>query len=69
MVTTSGDDNLASGSWPERSRQAASRSVFGLMFVVSSRIRTVLVYTAIFEKNMRNSAVNYLIPDWSTAVT
>jgi len=28
-----------------------------------------LVYTAIFEKNMRNSTVNYLIPDWLTAVT
>ena len=27
----------------------------------------VLIYTAIFEKNMRNSALNYLIPDWSTA--
>jgi len=35
----------------------------------SSRIRRVLVYTAIFEKNMRNSTVNYLIPDWLTAVT
>ena len=30
---------------------------------------SVLVYTAIFEKNMRNSTVNYLIPDWLTAVT
>ena len=27
------------------------------------------IYTAIFEKNMINSALNYLIPDWSTAVT
>ena len=37
--------------------------------VVSSRIVGLLVYTAIFEKNMRNSTVNYLIPDWLTAVT
>ena len=36
---------------------------------VSSREMVVLVYTAIFEKNMRNSTVNYLIPDWLTAVT
>ena len=36
---------------------------------VSSRIVGLLVYTAIFEKNMRNSTVNYLIPDWLTAVT
>ena len=35
----------------------------------SSRILIVLLYTAIFEKNMRNSTVNYLIPDWLTAVT
>jgi len=35
----------------------------------SSRKLPVLVYTAIFEKNMRNSTVNYLIPDWLTAVT
>ena len=35
----------------------------------SSREMVVLVYTAIFEKNMRNSTVNYLIPDWLTAVT
>jgi len=35
----------------------------------SSRKLVVLVYTAIFEKNMRNSTLNYLIPDWSTAVT
>jgi len=36
---------------------------------ISSREMVVLVYTAIFEKNMRNSTVNYLIPDWLTAVT
>jgi len=36
---------------------------------LSSRIRIVLLYTAIFAKNMRNSTLNYLIPDWSTAVT
>ena len=35
----------------------------------SSRILTVLRYTAIFEKNMINSTLNYLTPDWSTAVT
>jgi len=35
----------------------------------SSRIVIVLLYTAIFAKNMRNSTLNYLIPDWSTAVT
>ena len=34
----------------------------------SGKLR-VLIYTAIFEKNMRNSTLNYLIPDWSTAVT
>jgi len=37
--------------------------------VDSSRKLTERVYTAIFEKNMRNSTLNYLIPDWSTAVT
>ena len=36
---------------------------------ISSRIVGLLVYTAIFEKNMRNSTVNYLIPDWLTVVT
>jgi len=36
---------------------------------VSSRKLIVLLYTAIFAKNMRNSTVNYLIPDWLTAVT
>jgi len=36
---------------------------------MSSRELRVLLYTAIFEKNMRNSTLNYLIPDWSTAVT
>jgi len=35
----------------------------------SSRKLIVLLYTAIFAKNMRNSTLNYLIPDWSTAVT
>ena len=35
----------------------------------SSRKLIERVYTAIFEKNMRNSTVNYLIPDWLTAVT
>jgi len=41
----------------------------GVVNIVSSRIVGLLVYTAIFEKNMRNSTVNYLIPDWLTAVT
>ena len=35
----------------------------------SSRKLIVLLYTAIFAKNMTNSTLNYLIPDWSTAVT
>ena len=40
-----------------------------IIIIASSREMVVLVYTAIFEKNMRNSTVNYLIPDWLTAVT
>ena len=41
----------------------------GKRFGVSSGILRVLRYTAIFEKNMRNSTLNYLISDGSTAVT
>jgi len=43
---------------------ADSNSLYGSSVELSE-----LVYTAIFEKNMRNSTVNYLIPDWLTAVT
>jgi len=54
-------------AWTSQSEYGDDRFPDGS--VTSSRVLIVLVYMAIFEKNMRNSTLNYLIPDWSTAVT